>query len=287
MKTVFTLLFVLGAFALANAQDKIYMTSGKIIECKVTEVGTEEIKYKVGTEADAATFAVKKIDVIKIEFANGHVEKFKEELEDPDLYTDNKKTAWKFDFVSPLTGLSIFGYERSIRPGFSLEGNFGIIGAGIDQEDANPFGALVKFGPKFMKTPDFRTGSLRYYHVLKGAYIQPQVILGAFSSDITYNTYTQDPNNPWNWIPNSTTVRENTTYGSVMINFGKQSVFANAFLIDLYAGIGYGFKNLSNKNNLPNAQTERYMHRTYGVLTGGDDLPIAFSAGVKLGFLTK
>ncbi len=284
MKTLFTLLLFIGTVAFASAQDKIYMTNGKIIECKVTEVGTEEIKYKVSTEADAAVFSVKKIDVIKIEFANGHVEKFKEELDDPDLYTDNKKTAWKFDFAAPLIGSSIFGYERSIRPGFSLEGNVGIIGMGYDPEDVKPRGALVKFGPKFMRTPDFRTGSLRYYHVLKGAYIQPQVIVGAFASNVTY--YTWDPNT---WISESFTVRETTTYGSVMINFGKQSVFANSFLIDIYAGIGYGFKNTTTNNKPDNVNIENYSYfnRTYGVIATDMDLPIAFTAGLKLGFLTK
>lgn len=286
MKSIFTLLFVIGTLTVASAQDKIYMTSGKIIECKVVEVGTEEIKYKVGTEADAATFSVKKIDVIKIEFANGHVEKFKEELDDPDLYTDNKKTAWKFDFIAPLTGISIFGYERSIRPGFSLEGNIGIIGMGIDPLDVKPRGALVKFGPKFMKTPDFRTGSLRYYHVLKGAYIQPQVILGAFSSNVRYRTW--DPNNPWGPSQDVNT-RETTTYGSVMINFGKQSVFANVFLIDLYAGIGYGFRSTTTKNKPDNNTTteEFNLERTYGVLVSRREIPVAFTAGLKLGFLTK
>lgn len=284
MKTLFTLLFFISTVAFASAQDKIFMTSGKIIECKVTEVGTEEVKYKVGMEADAAIFTVKRIDVIKIEFANGHVEKFKEELDDPELYTDNKKTAWKVDFFSPIVGSSIFGYERSIRPGFSLEANVGIIGMGQDPEGSRPRGALIKFGPKFMKTPDFRTGSLRYYHVLKGAYIQPQLVLGAFNSTVTYYSWDQNT-----YIVNEFKARETTTYGAVLINFGKQSVFANAFLIDIYAGVGYGFSNTSTKNkplNLPN-EYSGYYARTYGVLATDFDLPIAITLGMKLGFLTK
>ncbi|HCS19058.1 MAG TPA: hypothetical protein DIW47_00590 [Bacteroidetes bacterium] len=256
------------------------MTSGKIIDCKVTEVGTEEIKYKVSTEADAATFSVKKIDVIKIEFANGHVEKFKEELDDPDLYKDNKKNAWKFDFASPLFSSSIFGYERSIRPGFSLEANLGIIGMGYDIYNVKPRGALLKFGPKFMKTPDFRTGSLRYYHVLKGAYIQPQVIFGIYESDVNhYYGY-------WN---NGSGGRETTTYGNVMINFGKQSVFANAFLIDIYAGVGYGFSNTTTNNINPDPHYNEYFFYTptFGVMDPDMDIPVSITAGIKFGFLTR
>jgi len=259
------------------------MTSGKTIECKVTEVGTEEIKYKVSTEADAAVYAVKKIDVLKIEFADGRVEKFQDELDDPDLYADNNKNAWKIDFISPLVGSTIFSYERSIKPGFSLEGSFGIIGLGIDQEQVKPRGALVKFGPRFMKTPDFRKGSLRYYHILKGAYIQPQVTFGAFGSDHQYYTFGSGGNQV-----NQVTARETTTYGSLMVVFGKQSVYSNVFLFDLYAGFGWGF-NSTTQNNRPNNATTEYfnMNRTYGVLIGGDRLPLAATLGIKMGFLTK
>lgn len=288
MKPLLTLLLFVGSFALASAQDKIYLTSGKIIECKVTEVGNEEIKYKVSTEADAAVFAVKKIDVIRIEFANGHVEKFKEELDDPDLYKDNKKNAWKIDFATPLFGTSVFGYERSIRPGFSLEANIGIIGMGNDLHGIKSRGALVKFGPKFMKTPDFRTGSLRYYHVLKGAYIQPQIMLGAYTSDVYYYEYTSG----WPGSYYDYKARETTTYGNIMINFGKQTVFANAFLIDVYAGVGYGFAN-TTKNHAPANYRQGYEYSNYSVTYGSYnlewelDLPISVTAGIKLGFLTK
>lgn len=284
MKTLFSVILVLCSFAYASAQDKIYMTSGKIIECKVTEVGTEEVKYKVSTEADAAVYAVKKIDVLKIEFADGRVEKFQDELEDPDLYANNNKNAWKMDFMSPLFGSSIFSYERSIKPGFSIEGGIGFIGAGLDPENSNPRGALLKFGPRFMKTPDFRQGSLRYYHVLKGAYIQPLLTFGAFGSDQFYSTY--DPNT---MIGDSYTTRETTTYGSLMIVLGKQSVYSNVFLFDIYAGFGWGFNNTSTNNMPPNARVEYFNNytRTYGSLIGSGDMPLAGTLGIKIGFLTK
>lgn len=283
MKTLFSLILLLSSFAYASAQDKIHMTNGKIIECKVTEVGTEEIKYKISTEADAASFAVKKIDVLKIEFANGQVEKFQDELDDPALYADNNKNAWKIDFLSPLAGSTIFSYERSIKPGFSLEGSFGIIGLGLDPELVKPRGALVKFGPRFMKTPDFRKGSLRYYHVLKGAYIQPQVTFGAFGSDQYYYNY-----NPNNMSGSGYTARQTTTYGSLMVVFGKQSVYSNVFLFDVYAGFGWGFQS-TTRNNLPTNYINEYqdLTRTYGVLTGNGDIPVAGTVGIKMGFLTK
>lgn len=286
MKTLLTFILVITSVVHAAAQDKIFMLSGKIIECKVTEVGTEEIKYKVSTDADAAVYAVKRIDVKKIEFADGRVEKFSDELEDPELYADNNKTAWKMDFMSPLFGSAIFSYERSIKPGFSIEGGLGIIGAGLDPEGVNPRGALVRFGPRFMKTPDFRKGSLRYYHVLKGAYIQPMLTFGAFGADQTYYSY-----NPNTMISETKLTRETTTYGSLMVVFGKQSVYSNVFLFDLYAGFGWGFNNTTT-NNIPVGANLEYFNmprprRTYGSVVGSGDFPLAGTLGVKIGFLTK
>jgi len=283
MKTLLTFILLLGSVAFASAQDKIFMTNGKIIECKVTEVGTEEIKYKISTEADAAIFAVKKIDVKKIEFADGNIQKFQDELEDADLYADNNKNAWKIDFMSPLFGSTILSYERSIKPGFSLEASIGIIGAGMDFEEIRPRGALVKFGPRFMKTPDFRQGSLRYYHVLKGAYIQPLITFGAFAADERYYTY-----DPITMNSQSYTTRQTTTYGSLMIVLGKQAVYSNVFLFDIYAGFGWGFNNTTRTNIPANVSTEYYgIRRTYGSMIGSDGVPLAGTVGIKVGFLTK
>lgn len=280
MKSFILLLVFIGTAALANAQDKIYMTNGKIIECKVTEVGTEEIKYTVSTEANAAVFAVKKIDVLRIEFANGQVEKFKEELEDSDLYIDNKKNAWKFDFMAPVYGSSIFGYERSIRPGFSLEANFGIIGLGYDMYSIQPRGALLKFGPRFMQRPDFRSRSVRYYHILKGGYIQPQVILGAYESSVNYYD---------GGVYNPISGRETTTYINLMISSGRQFVFNNSFLVDIYGGIGYTFTSTTTKHRPSIGYISEHHNYTpmFGSTNLGLNLPLAVTTGIKIGFLTR
>lgn len=288
MKKLLTLLLFVCTAAIAGAQDKIFMTSGKIIECKVVEVGTEEIKYKISPEADAALFAVKKIDVLKIEFANGTVETFADELEDPDLYANNNKNAWKFNFLSPLYGNTQFGYEHSFKPGFSLDGTFGIIGLGLDPEGIRPRGAFINVGPRFMRTPDFRKGSLRYYHVMKGAYIQPLVTLGVFGSDRNYTAFNNQTNQSY-----TINARETTTYGSLMLVFGKQMVYSNVFLIDYYAGFGWGFNNTSNRNEPEQIQGVQYfsqnyvVRRTYGSVIGSNDIPLAGTLGIKIGFLTK
>ncbi|MBI1221819.1 MAG: hypothetical protein GC180_04365 [Bacteroidetes bacterium] len=290
MRNFLLLMLLIFTGAFASAQDKIYMTSGKIIDCKVTEVGTEEIKYKISPEADAAVFTVKKIDVIKIEFANGHVERFVDELDDPNLYKDNRKNAWKVDFLSPIYGSTIFSYERSMRPGFSLEGSLGLIGLGRTQNlfgtNPRPAGAFIKVGPRFMKTPNFRSGSLRYYHVLKGAYIQPQAIFGTFNSNVQYTNFDPNTNNA-----TSVSGRENTTYGALMITVGSQSVYSNIFLVDFYVGFGWGFNNTTTQHKPSNYIQEFSLPntRTYGawIPNGSYSIPWAGTAGIKIGILTK
>lgn len=277
MKSFLMVLFFLGTYAAADAQDKIFMTSGKIIECKIIEVGTEEIKYKVSTEADATVFAVKKIDVLRIEFANGKVEKFRDQLNDPELYKDNKKIAWKLDFIAPVWGSTIFGYERSIRPGLSIEANVGIIGLGYDEYAVKPRGGLIMFGPKFLASPDFLSGSQSYYHVLKGVYLQPQLIVGVYESIINYYT------------PNSrVTGRETTSYANLMFNFGRQIVYDNAYLVDVYAGIGYGFSTTTTKHRPASIAKSEFIPFTpyYGSINPDLLMPVAVSIGIKLGFLT-
>lgn len=282
MKALFSLVLLLCSFVYTAAQDKIYMTSGKIIECKVVEVGTEEIKYKLNTEADASLYAVKKLDVFKIEFSDGHVELIQEDLSNPELYKNDRKNAWKIDFLSPLFGSSVISHERSIRPGFSLEGGIGIIGLGINRDNLRPAGAFLRFGPRFFHAPDHQRFSTRYYHILKGAYIQPQFQVGAFGSDAFYTI---------NGIvgPSRFKTRSTTSYGSLMIAAGRQVVFSNVFLLDIYSAIGWGYT-MTTTNNIPSNAYDVEADpavTSFGVTLGEDDIPFAFTFGIRVGFLPK
>ncbi len=282
MRTVFSLALFLCSVVYAAAQDKVFMSSGKIIECKVLEVGIDEIKYKITTEPGATIFSVNKLDVLKIEFENGHIEEFQEDLTNPDLYENNRKNAFKAGFLAPLFGSSEISYEHSLRPGISLEGGIGIVGLGMDQEDVRPVGTFLRFGPRFFHAPEYQTNSTRYYHVLKGAYIQPQLLFGAFTSDYFYTI---------NGItgPNRQKTRVITSYGSLMMVFGRQSVFQNLFVLDSYAGIGWGY-NKTNTNRVPiNAYDleSNPTRTTYGVDVGESNFPFALSYGIRIGFLPK
>lgn len=287
-KILFLTLIVLATAGAAIAQgtfelDRIILKTKKVIEAKVIEVGTEEIKYKFSADPGAAIFSVKRVDVYKIEFADGHVEKFVEDLENIESYADQKQMAIKMEFLSPLYGYCAFSFEKLIKPGMSWEATLGIIGAGKDLEDRNPFGFHVKGGVRFLKTPDFKTGNIRYWHVLKGIYVKPELTFGAYRS--TANYYSYDP------ITGATTTNkadQSTVYGALNLLLGKQHVFANIFLIDYYAGLGYGFSNTKTESapqqNFYNESINDPRH--YGMMVG-NGVPISFTAGLKLGVLIK
>jgi hypothetical protein len=60
--------------------------------------------------------SIDKDDIIKIIFENGKEMEFQQKMTNPETYSDNKKNILKIDFLSPITGNTTFGYERSLRP---------------------------------------------------------------------------------------------------------------------------------------------------------------------------
>ncbi len=251
-----------------SAQDKIYLKTRKIIECKITELGETEIKYKKPNYAENITFSIAVEKVSKVVLESGEVVKYgKSELYNPDNYIDDYPNAIKVNFLSPLTGALRFSYEHNIKPGMSLTGDFGIVGIGTDLGDENPLGATFGFGVKFIKGPDFNGKRQRFSHLLQGLYFSPNFVFSVFGRDQTVYTYAPSPA--------ETKIRQNVTCGAVMLTGGQQWVFGNIFLVDFNVGIGYGFSSLSD-----NIATYGY-----GFSVAGSSFPIAFSSNLRIGFL--
>ncbi len=270
MKKIHSLLAVISFLLVTQAtmaQDVILKKDNELIQCKIKEIGLDEIKYTLPEFSEDVSFSIDKDKITKIIFENGKEMSFQKEMTNPENYVDNKKNALKISFLSPLAGSTSFSYERSLRPGRSLEGTIGIIGLGIDNQDENAGGAFVKFGYKFIKDPDFYLRGMRYAHILKGGYIKPELSMAFFSHDswyfIDYYPY------------ESGQQRENVFSGTVQLVFGKQWVFDNAFLVDLFAGAGYGFS------------SSEYGSYNYGFVTADNSFPVSFSSGIKIGFLFK
>jgi hypothetical protein len=65
-----------GVISSINAQDLIVLRDGNIIEAKVLEISSSEIKYKRFTHLDGPTIVVQTSDVLSIRYENGTVDVF-------------------------------------------------------------------------------------------------------------------------------------------------------------------------------------------------------------------
>lgn len=276
MKSKFTLSFLFIIFlipAFSFSQDLIVKRNNDTIQCKIKEVGMDEIKYALPDYPEDVAFSIDKEVVKKAVFSNGKELEFSKEMTNPENYADNFKNAWKIDFISPLTGNLTFAWEHSIKPGHSYELSLGIIGAGVNINEDDHGGVFVKAGYKFIRSPDFYMRGMRYAHVLKGSYIKPEIQLGFYTTDESEYYY------DYNYYSGSYTKHEDVGVltGALLLNIGKQWVYDNSFLMDMYVGIGYGFD--TNPYN--------YGDYHYSFSLPDEDVPFAITAGLKLGFLSK
>lgn len=277
----FQLLFVALLLSGFNgfAQDKIIKKGGETLEVKILEIGPNEIKYKIFSEPDGPIFIMDKDRIVEVVFENGRIEKYVSPLKDAEFYVDQKKRAVKMNFLSPLMGYTQLAYEQNLKPGRSYEVSLGIIGLGRNQEltywdgmekKEDQSGVFGSFGYKFIRVPDFTTNNQKYGHILQGFYVKPELMVGHFSN----NGYNYD---------SQTVIKRKTTFGAALVNIGKQWVFSDVFVIDLYGGVGYALKNRSDNNT----DYYDYNGRLYGAITGTDDADFAFSGGFRIGFLLK
>lgn len=271
-----------------NAQDKIHKKSGKILHVKIIEVGVEDIRYRLQDQPDGIIYAVEKADVEKVVLENGLMQKFDEPtLDNPQIYADQHKNAVKVTFLAPLAGYTTFSYERALKPGRSWEAKLGIIGLGIRDPDkrmnlgtsyGQQSGAYVGAGYKFIIQPSYRTARQRYTHILNGAYFRPEISVGHYSENLGQQYYYNGTS--FVWTDNATV---STTFGSITLSSGRQWVFDDTFLIDMFLGLGYGTMSKSSSG----VSAERYNNSgaSYGtyVGTGG----FAFLFGLNIGFLFK
>ncbi len=141
MKTLKFIILCSFIFSIAtgvSAQDMIIKKNADTLNCKVREIGSEEIKYNLPEYSPDLMFTITKEKISKLIFENGKEMTFQNEMDNPMNYADQNKNAIKIDFLSPLTGNTTFAYERSIKPGQSLEATLGIIGLGFDPQRCKP-----------------------------------------------------------------------------------------------------------------------------------------------------
>jgi hypothetical protein len=286
----------------AIAQDKILLRNKPdTLIVKILEIGTEEVKYKLWpVEEDMPIMVQPKDRIRKIFLSNGTSMRFDEsDFVNAENYVDQNKKAIKMDLFSILSGAVSFSYEQSIQPGSSWEAGVGIIGVnnGASGEQPDRNGAFFRGGYKFINTPDYYTKGMRYMHVMKGAYIRPEIVASF------YNEKTSSVVNNYNWgIGTNTyyTIDKTERYSAAafMLNFGKQWVFSDIFLVDAFVGLGIGGGGVTTVSETQSAPvvTTSYYYGSYNYYSEGINgrglivdydggVNFAAQAGLKLGIL--
>lgn len=227
LKSLCLVVFVLTAYH-TQAQDVIHKKSGKVIEAKVVELGTSEIKYKLYDNPDGPIYVDEKENIDKIVFQDGHTEQYgTTRMDASEMFAGQKKSAIKVGFLGPLTGQTTIVYERNIKPGRSWEIKAALIGLGRKTEMESK-GFIGSYAYKFYKKPTFYTSDMKRSHLLQGGYIKPELFAGftSFNEGFDYN--------------NNSDLRSESFTGGVLLNIGKEWVFDDAFVLDLSFGFGYG-----------------------------------------------
>jgi len=264
MKKLLTLVLLFFTITIF-AQDKVIKKNGDVINCKVTEIASDEVKYFY-SDNPKLIFGIDKAKLEKIEFGTGEIITIKgDTFKDDEYYVGQSKNNIKIAFLSPLFGSTELSYERSIKPGRSWEMALGIIGLGFDTYDMNATGVYTKFAYKMIRKPDYYSHRMHYSHILKGAYIAPELALRYLS----YETESYDYNTG-DYIGKETV---NQTGIALMLKVGKQWVIEDGFIIDFYVGAGYGIGGDDQQEPLP-----------YGFIAGTSDLPLAFTSGLRIGW---
>ena len=266
-----------GLYALSttnvNPPDTIFKVNAEKIVCNVKEIGTTEIKYTSPEFSSELLFTVENRQVYKIVFADGkvklidHQQALNETIgkNSEDLYLKQRKNALKIDFIGLAVNTTSLTYERCLKPGNSIEFSLGAVGLGIADMKENASGILFRGGYKLIRNPDYFLRDMRYAHLLKGRYVKFEFDVASYrvKADRVIFDF------------NSTTDTYNLTKWALLVVLGNQWVFSDSFLVDFYSGIGIGN---NNRNDLDSSYP-------YGFLTLGSGSRLAFSLGLRIGFL--
>jgi TATA-box binding protein (TBP) (component of TFIID and TFIIIB) len=254
-------------------EDRIYKKNEEVIICKVTELGEEYVKY-TQDDTKELVFAMDVMRIDRVVFASGKEVSFNDKMMDEELYYGQSKNAFKIGLFSPATGALSIGYERSLKPGASVDFSVGFIGIGFNEVNGNNSrGAYFDGGYKFIMTPSYRTSGTTFRHLLRGFYFKPKFAMAMYGRDLyVYNPSTGTNQN----------IRKDVVAGAFTLDMGWQWIIGDVFLLNMYGGFGYGFDNISSKDfGYQDYYDEPQYH--YGFTVGGQ-IPLAFTAGLKIGF---
>ena len=261
---LFFLFMVNISFAQEKFEDKLVKRDGTIINCKIKEIGDEEIKFNQEGISTDVLMGIDKSKVEKIIFADGKEYLIDNKMSTYEDFTTQRKNDLKFNLFMPITGGYALTYERSLKPARSIEAEIGLIAKGANNEMGAPeaHGFFIKAGYKMMRSPDFYLRGMKYAHILKGAYVKPELALSSFSFD-----------KHWNNTYQGSDESGSTTKVAILVNLGKQVIYTNAFAIDFFVGAGYAF-----------GKIDPDLHY-YAFAGPSGDVSFVMTGGLRVGFL--
>jgi hypothetical protein len=300
-KHILFLLFFVLLFSLnqnVKAQDAMILrTKPDTLKVKILEIGSDEIRYRIWPVDESMPVMVERKDRIrKIILSNGTVMKFAEsEFVDASNYSNQRKANIKIDLFAVLSGTTSIAYEQSIEPGRSWEVGVGMIGLGAKNPDnENRSGAFFRAGYKFINQPDYYMKGMRYSHILKGSYIRPEICSHFYNVKSNYTDISSTYNSSSStYTVKSTNTDKTTRYSAAafMLNFGKQWVFSDVFLVDVFVGggLGYGNSNVIDEKKTESTYTSSsypYNYSDYYYQNDGSVMGTGFGIGhnKRLGF---
>ncbi len=253
----------------ASAQDLIIRTNNDTLRAKVLDMGPTKIKYRIGNAKSAPVLEIYKNEVKEIIFESGSrlVVVYNRYEVPQELFVEERKAAFKVDFLSSLFNHYVIGYERKWKNETNLEFKAGYIGPGISTAIREGRGYIVKAGIKFVWPEEQIMKGLRFTNAFNGKYLRPEIIFNQYSqSDESY--------------PN----RLYFTNAVINLCFGRQHVFRNKILLDYYAGFGYGWQSNNYRSTSTYDRDVVDLNYVYSHIFLGRNLPLVVSGGMMIGF---
>jgi hypothetical protein len=177
--------------------DTIFKVNNTLIVCDVIEMSTTEVRYTY-PEKPNLVLAVSLELVKEVKLKTGETLKPSNDEEMLTVHYDNQKTmAIKLKPFSPINGFLGVGFEKSLKPGVSLEATLSIIGVGFDalslfEGNRTVSGMGVTLGQRFYAKPDISLKGLKRAHRMSGTYIKPELAFMRFKE--TYDLYDYNSN---------------------------------------------------------------------------------------------
>ncbi len=243
-KVIFVIATMMSVIATtANAQDVLTKRNNETLKVKITEIGVDEIKYRVFDEPQGIVYTLDKADIASIKLESGRTEQFEKNSLAPIAYNEQRKQAIKSNFLFPISSSAKLSYEKLLSPNSSIEVTTTVIGVSKVITDQGQRGLGLSVGYKMIKQPDFYVKGMKTRHALHGLYAMPSIHVGTFKESVSSNIFDAESFFKFS----SETHERKVNYGAFILHLGNQWVFNNRILIDFNVGLGVGTAQSSAK----------------------------------------